>query len=1279
MSPDAHSPSVLVTINGLLSIVVLEYEIEGGENKAAQYIDIPLENITAVDVTGTSVDGLTDSTDSHTRFLLHIQLVNTENNIVYVNARAQHQPFVDLAFENQGIADCLKTLIQARQSRNKPIRLGTHVVLDGSQNISIKASLNTGTLLPKSMEAQNLIATAAHAEEILERQLFRDTHDLHDPALKADIVRNKPRNMSQVPRISLAGSPMLASVGDAGAHLGTMVDAAHAMAMPSGDSLSLAQWKDGVETIETALEFVDHDLDHSDTENVTRHPQQEYDSPMGHMLRDAEGVQKVLGLGDVGTIDSETVNGRPLPKPTHASGPTAKQPLSGSKISRRLLGRHGEPVKTSKAGNRKPDHSTSTKALPKAKPFEQNSTSKKPTKSGKEASHAASPEMSVYDIPSSPLKVLEAQPARNGKKGQAKSSTTKVHKSAPKIDLSKKKRSLPPTSKVEATKTKKASKLRAIVNDTNPTDEDEVVEGADLQAGLRDLTSDLRSANGLLRGRNNPKVTKNGKASQRSVLPAARKNPGKAATRFSTSKARTSDPPLKPVVPMRGKKSRTAAINANQRIQGLFPKSDKQSDGYIDERANSDAASDPDDTGKNRQGEMIVTMDYENAQLEEQQSFIPSEGIKNTGAFEAVQSYADTNDAEANDFETNPNIEYDVDIQRPVFVAHEKSESDNKSRHNDPAESRFTAASKNRPRTLSTPEDELAAVNEAIDLIDCGLTTSGAQNFLENASTPKAASQVDIVEDDVAVPVAIMALLPAKCDVSTVQKASLALSQNLPHPTPKTLEGRGSMSVTPSLKTTVPRNTNMNASFKDSDYGGVSNFIQISSEEESSPSSSRQSSEAVMDMRYPEDHVYKKRKSDDVVKDSIKRIKVSILKPAKEISTAENADKVITNDHTRKRTTIIGFDAKGPRTQGVVLPSRARGTILPQERNDKSHNTPGLHTKRKLVDVQDLFRSTSPQRLAKTPADKRRRTVNVAPPTREGDQPVLTRTNSSRLQSATQKLTSQGTRVQDNGSPVATADQVRRVTNTSMEGLLRRLTNDCEVEVCLGENREEETIDSVSENPCERDMELPPVRPSLSFGEPVAERKPHIKRSSSNMKLQPSSPTAPSRMLEDMAAHKMQSNGQFINLHTATIVKTTIPQDPFMAKGQNPQSSFMQMLRASVQTNKDNHVRTEKEVGTTSRLFSDSASHYIDLDRTLVNNVRLRYPQQPSSSPGNSSSSPISGTKRGSVVSDSNEGEKRERLANVWRNALREYHRGTLGSLYDMSNVSCTVLAYSNN
>ena len=1297
-SPGARSPSVLVTIHGLLSIVVLEYDIKSGANRTAQYIDIPFENITGVDVTRSNVDSSTDSVGSQMKFMAHIQLVHSENHAVYVNARAQRQAFVDLAFDDKCIADYLKTLIHTRQSQSKSIRRSTRAVLDGPQRIPDQTSHAIEHSLPtqlRSMEAQGLIATAAQADDILERQLSRNTHSLLNPVVASGSVCDKPKSMSQATRISLAGSPMLASVGDAETHFDTINDAAHAMTISNGDRLSLCEWKDGADTIETAPEFLDHTPDPDAIDYATTQLQQEHDLhdiPVGNTLRDTKKVQKVPGIAAIGTADSAIVTGGSRPIPFHPSGPTAEQRSSLSKVSRRLLGRHGEPANTLGTGAREPDRSISTKALLKSKSVERNNAPKSLSKSGGEASHATTPEENVYDLPLSPPRVSKTQPAGKGRKNQAKSSTTTVHKTALNFEQSKKNQSLQPKTKVGATKPNKASSSRTIAKGTNNTGEEEIVDGNEFQEELRGL----RSTIGPLHRRTNLKVTKNGKALQRSILSAAPENSGITAKPLSTSKSRIREPHLKSAVLTHGKQRRTAAINANQRIHGLFTKIDKGAKHHIDERASSHEASDLDDTGKYRKGKMSVNLEEGTRQPEEHQNFIHSKGIKDSGIIEAMQSHKDTNDAEANQLDTDAMIDEDADTGQPILAVHEKSESADESRKNGQADSRLRAASESRSRTTYTPKAEIVAANESVDLVACGLTTSGPRSVIlehrknrsemileanlrnqmvcsEKASTPNAPSQLDLVEDTVAIPVARMVPLAAKRDVFTVQKVSLD------QPAFRTSEAQKGNSATPSLKT-KPMRADMNASIKGNGHGHMSNIIHISSEEQSSPENERQSSEERSDMLYQEDHIHKKRKLDDIVKDSIKRVKVSTPKPTNGLGTAEKAEKGITDDYTQRKATIIGFSVKGPRNQGVLLSNRARGTILPPEWSNKASNTIGLSTKRKRMDVQEIIELTSPQRVAQTPADKRRRTVNVVPPTREADQPALTRTTSPYLQTVSQKLSSQGTRVQDNGSPIATADQVRRVTNVSMDGLLRRLTDDCEIELFAYENKEEETnADSICGSLWNRDMELPPIRPGLFFDESAAERKHNIKRSSSNMKLQPSSPTAPSRMLEEMAAHKMQSDGQFVNLHTATVVRTTIPQDPFMAKGQNPQSSFMQMLRASVQTNKDNPVRTEKEVGSTSRLVMDVASHHVDPDRTLVESERLRHPQEPSSSPGNSSSPPRSGAKRGPFASDSDEGEKREQLADVWQNALREHHRGTLSSLYDMSNVSYPVLTSNDD
>ena len=324
----------------------------------------------------------------------------------------------------------------------------------------------------------------------------------------------------------------------------------------------------------------------------------------------------------------------------------------------------------------------------------------------------------------------------------------------------------------------------------------------------------------------------------------------------------------------------------------------------------------------------------------------------------------------------------------------------------------------------------------------------------------------------------------------------------------------------------------------------------------------------------------------------------------------------------------------------------------------------GLHGKRKYGDWQSVDKkqiessSLAPQLVPETPADKRRRTLNIVLPTSEDTTRSLSRLVSTPLLTAYQKASAQGTRIDPNGSPIPSLDQARRTTSgLDINRLIRDLPSDT-----MGNDIKRQK-DSGPPEP-----DLPTARSSAMPRRLSPLRKVPRTTSSGNGKLLPSSPNAPSRMLSDMAAHHLQPGGDFINVETSGVIRHMEPQDPFLDDSRTNADSFIKMLRGPAKiTAKFN--TTEAGKTTDSRKQIDLSANRTDGDITMVGTEPRKKAQRHGASVSDSPSSrSTSSSPQCTSRQESEEGRERD-LGKQWRIALKPYQKNTLDILCNISNV----------
>ena len=176
----------------------------------------------------------------------------------------------------------------------------------------------------------------------------------------------------------------------------------------------------------------------------------------------------------------------------------------------------------------------------------------------------------------------------------------------------------------------------------------------------------------------------------------------------------------------------------------------------------------------------------------------------------------------------------------------------------------------------------------------------------------------------------------------------------------------------------------------------------------------------------------------------------------------------------------------------------------------------------------------------------------------------------------------------------------------------------------------------------------------------------------SNTKYRPSSPNAPSSIITDMAAHRVQPSGHFVGLRTNAVVVPQKPQDPFLVRCEDrPDNNFMGRLRRSSQ----NHAREEQS----NRRESDGdmgdapERNSNDPDKTLVSESLSQGEQE--SSP-TSDSSPSSNTSQSQGQPDAEASDDDSDPGGEWRRALRADHRESFDTLCELAHVCVQIFKF---
>ena len=261
-----------------------------------------------------------------------------------------------------------------------------------------------------------------------------------------------------------------------------------------------------------------------------------------------------------------------------------------------------------------------------------------------------------------------------------------------------------------------------------------------------------------------------------------------------------------------------------------------------------------------------------------------------------------------------------------------------------------------------------------------------------------------------------------------------------------------------------------------------------------------------------------------------------------------------------------------------------------------------------------------------------------------------------------QSQRSQKTLVAENGSPIASQEQrVESVAKVDARTLVEDLPSEG---FLLAEDVEDDLPTLPPRLPKDNAIELP--------RNPSAERfHKNDAFLSSNRKNVPSSPAAPSRMLEDLEIHKEQPEG-YVDVRDASLMRAALPQDPFNRNRQRSKgpSKFIQRLhnasaRRSILKQPKPVSQSPRDSGSISKKMS-----FHDPDLTLVNSEIK--PERPVYylNDDTGSSSPITSEKTAASAEEVDQETKRAEATERWQQSLRKDQAQTLTHLYDFSNVS---------
>lgn len=423
---------------------------------------------------------------------------------------------------------------------------------------------------------------------------------------------------------------------------------------------------------------------------------------------------------------------------------------------------------------------------------------------------------------------------------------------------------------------------------------------------------------------------------------------------------------------------------------------------------------------------------------------------------------------------------------------------------------------------------------------------------------------------------------------------------------------------------------------------------------------------------------------------------------------------------TKNKPSVIGFSTSGPRNQGIILtqktktphefviewgmhdatsttinkaekglaPVRETLQVSPEEVQNNLENLSGALKKipssprrgetehLKTLEAVRLSKSDTQdyqnQKRKFTPfldetvqwehkhISKRPKRGVATPPSANANHPkMLPDPSPAVAHDRSQRLSSQTTRVNENGSPMPFL--INPSENIADE---EQYPDEDDGKEALAEAQLEDQFalqeyDTVLTEP------VLPHRPIVSAVSILQPKTMTSQIMSSNSKQIPSSPHAAS-VFGTMPPHHIYHDGEIVNPETKESIIPIKPQDPFLGATRNPQNQFMEALRRSSELASKrltSGVNDRRRSGAVSVRQTHDVGE--DPEKTLVEPERRKYRQNYVSS---SSSNSQSGTStQVSQPDESSEGGKNGEADAKWRKALEPHQGNMLESLLAIS------------
>ncbi|KAL8903332.1 MAG: hypothetical protein Q9207_003995 [Kuettlingeria erythrocarpa] len=368
---------------------------------------------------------------------------------------------------------------------------------------------------------------------------------------------------------------------------------------------------------------------------------------------------------------------------------------------------------------------------------------------------------------------------------------------------------------------------------------------------------------------------------------------------------------------------------------------------------------------------------------------------------------------------------------------------------------------------------------------------------------------------------------------------------------------------------------------------------------------------------------------------------------------------------------VINFSAKGPRNQGLFSPAfgseagrqhkkpqrvhdpssgqrreRDTRTVIANSTNSSKPSSSRLHP---FGDIEDKDMPGVPDNPSQPEPSVHadRRSDRLA-------QGALLQHSSLFPEASGPKISSQGSRVNENGSPLP-AQRTRNVVLPIQKA--RSLDADSDYD--FTEIQDEATIVQHDDDETPKHV-LPPIRASTA---PTKGRKKQVGFvGSSNSKHRPSSPSAPSEMLTAFQPHTAESDGQFVNVHTEAVLIPSKPQDPFASQpAQTPNHFLDKLRRATYNTSAKGQVGVGETTSSVTRKDAATMTEQ-DPDETLVGSIHRRPRRRREETPTTTDTSSTT-----SSGGQTNPSEASSPVDRRWLDALEPHQEDMLAMLYEIS------------